>query len=62
MQLELSTEQEAFLVRLLKDYGSTVRAEIEASDTPALRRALRREEGLVRELLVTLGELQVTVD
>jgi hypothetical protein len=57
MEITLTSDETALLIRILTDYLSDLRAEIAATDSYDLRTELHKEEILIRNLLTHLQTL-----
>ncbi|HZQ91529.1 MAG TPA: hypothetical protein VFA60_07035 [Terriglobales bacterium] len=55
MQLELSSEEQALLLRILKDYRGTLRQEIYRTEAGPFKHDLKLEEELLERLVARLG-------
>jgi hypothetical protein len=58
VQLELSSEEQALLLKILKDYRGTLRQEIYRTEASPFKHDLKIEEELLDRLLARLGEGQ----
>jgi len=55
MQMSLSDDEAALLARVVKEYYSSLRAEIYKTDTFDVKNDLKREESILKGILDKLG-------
>ncbi|HQY92106.1 hypothetical protein [Caldilinea sp.] len=60
VQIELSAEEAAELVRVLEEYLGDLRAEISDTDSSFFKEGLREEKGVIKDVLSKLHEVTTT--